>query len=143
MRGRMQNQRGFTLLEITFALLLLMFVSLGAIGMFIHAVKYNTGADDRAIAIAIAEEKMEEIRGLPFNDALLAETAAGGVLYDPDPTVRVGRSFSVRRIVVDESATLKKITVRVTPQGANGQWAKTPVEVVTRRASTEVGPYMR
>ena len=138
-----KSQSGFTLLEITFALLLLLFISLGAVGMFIHAVKNNTGADDRAIAIAIAEEKMEEIRGLPFDDALLDATAAGGVLYNPDPTVRVGRSFGVRRIVVDESATLKRITIRVTPQGANGQWAKTPVEVVTRRASTDVGPYTR
>jgi len=135
------SQAGFTLIETTIALVVMMVVGLGAAGLFVHAVKYNTGATDRALAIAVAQERLETYRNLPFSDAALTKTDAAGVLENA--ITRGDRTFRIRRFITDESDTMKVITLEVTPQGAGDRWVRgNAVSVTTRRASPKVGPYL-
>jgi len=137
-----RRQQGFTLLEISIALLLLMIVTLGAASLFVYAINYNSGAYDRTLAHAVAQRQMEYLRRTPFNNLV---TPA-----QPEPLITSGgRTYSVVTTVCDDaaagcggSATLKKITIQVTPQ-AGAPWARSSVRIETLRAASAVGAYFQ
>src|SRR5215470_10347355 len=60
------KQRGFTLLEAAIALVVLMVIGLGIASLFTYAIKANSRADDRELAMAIAQKRMEWLRTIPF-----------------------------------------------------------------------------
>ena len=128
------GSRGFTLLETTVALLILMVVTMGVAALFAYSINYNTGANDRALALAIAQQKMERLRKTPISQVVTPP--------QPEPdVVMAGRSYSVLT-TVDGSATLKRITIQITPIGASANWAGNSVVVVTQRSQTGIGPYL-
>src|SRR6266550_2706245 len=124
-----KGQAGFTLLEVLIAFVLLMIVTLGAVSLFVYAINYNSGAYDRTLAHAVAQQQLERLRRTPF-DSLATPT-------QPEPVITSGgRRYNIVTAVCDNasagcggSATLKKITLQVTPQGAGGQWVRTPVRI--------------
>src|SRR4026208_432555 len=59
-------QRGFTLLEAAIALVILMIIGLGIASLFTYAIHANSNADDRELAMAIAQKRMEWLRTIPF-----------------------------------------------------------------------------
>jgi type II secretory pathway pseudopilin PulG len=71
-RQRMNNQNGFTLIETTVAMLVMMVVGLGATSLFLYSVRYNSGASQRSIAMAIAQQRLETLRSVDYDDAGLA-----------------------------------------------------------------------
>jgi type II secretory pathway pseudopilin PulG len=76
--------RGFTLLETTIAMVVMMVVGLGASSLFLYAVRSNSGGESRSQALAIAQERLELLRTLPYNHAQLAigQTESTVVLQD-------------------------------------------------------------
>src|SRR5215470_5934960 len=60
------TQRGFTLLEAAIALVVLMIIGLGIASLFTYAIKANSRADDRELAMALAQKRMEWFRTIPF-----------------------------------------------------------------------------
>src|SRR5918992_3782423 len=60
------GQQGFTLLEAAISLVVLMVIGLGIASLFTYAVSANTRADDRELAMAIAQKRMEWFRTIPF-----------------------------------------------------------------------------
>ena len=136
------GQRGFTLMETTIAMILMMVVGLGGASLFAYAIKYNSGADDRALAIALAQQRLEEFRSLPYTHTSLAVTTGA-----TDNVTHGGRPFRVTRIISENTGgTIKTITLDVRPMGStasnsNNSWARSAVRVVTQRASTETGLY--
>ncbi len=138
------GQQGFTLLELTIALLIMMILTLGAASLFAYAINYNSGAYDRTLAHAVAQRQMEYLRRTPF-DSLVTPA-------QPEPVITSGgRSFSIVTTVCADaaagcggSATLKKITIQVTPQGAAGpNWVRSSVRVETLRAAPFTGTYFQ
>src|SRR6266581_4144812 len=123
------NQRGFTLLEIMIAFVLMMIVTLGAASLFVYAINYNSGAYDRTLAHAVAQRQMESLRRTPF-DSLVTPP-------QPEPLITSGgRTFGIVTTVCDDaaascggSATLKKITIQVTPQAGAADWVHSPVRI--------------
>ena len=71
-RQRMNNKNGFTLIETTVAMLVMMVVGLGATSLFLYSVRYNSGASQRSIAMAIAQQRLEVLRGADYDDAGLS-----------------------------------------------------------------------
>src|ERR1044072_9807558 len=65
------DHRGFTLLETTIALVVMMVMGLAVVSMFVYAIGYNAGANDRALGLAIAQQRMERLRKTPVTDAAL------------------------------------------------------------------------
>jgi Tfp pilus assembly protein PilV len=135
----MRGQRGFTIIETCISLLVLMVAGIGAAALFVHASQYNSGAVDRDGAGAVAQARIEQLRRLPFSDAGLNATAAGGVTTT---VANAGRNYTVVTTITNTSPTLKTITVEVTPQAAGGDWAGTSVRLMTLRATTETGSYL-
>lgn len=60
------NNRGFTLIEIVTVIFLIGVISLPFTRMFIFGVKGSSNNTDHVIAFNLARDKIEEIKGLPF-----------------------------------------------------------------------------
>lgn len=116
------GEEGFTLIETTIALVLMLIVALGSASLFSFSVYNNSGGSDRAVSLAIAQQAMEALRGATFNGTTTdARLNAGTVVQNG--VIRDGRSFNVTRTVVDNSTTLKSITITVTSAGIVTGWA--------------------
>jgi Tfp pilus assembly protein PilV len=162
---RQPMNKGFTLIETTVAMLVMMIVGLGASSLFLYAARYNSGGTQRSTAMAIAQQRVEALRGTDFTDARLAfnlNTTENVVVTGTDVTYAAagaaapaGASESMRYQLLTQvvpfpigtaaaSATQKQITLRVTPVNGKGAaaWENlNPVEVVFRRSSVTPGPY--
>ncbi|HEX8138395.1 MAG TPA: prepilin-type N-terminal cleavage/methylation domain-containing protein [Pyrinomonadaceae bacterium] len=135
--GESGNAQGFTLIETTIALVIMMIVVLGSALLFAFAVRNNNGGHDRAQALAIAQQALETLRNARFTvsttDPLLQETPAAPA---PLTVWREGRPYAVIAQIQDTTPTLKTITVTVTPQRAGARWSADPVTIVTQRAQS-------
>jgi len=133
---RSRSELGFTLIETAIALVVMMVVSLGVMALFTFATNYTSDANDRALALSLAQQRMERLRTTSFTDASLA---IGSTTEDVSSGNRPYRIVST----IGGSATLRTITISVTPLGATKQWAGAPIIVVGQRAIPAPGPYLR
>ena len=149
-------QQGFTLLEAAIALVILMIIGLGIASLFTYAIGANSRADDRELAMAIAQKRMEWMRTIPFTTQTrmvdfsfpgggLKATAAEGIT---ETVTSAGRSYIVNTVIQDMSVvpmgepdagapTTKSFRVSVTPS-----LASTAFETVilnTQRSTQVVG----
>lgn len=90
------GQRGFSLLELLVALLILAFVALGIASLFSHAQLTNASGYDYAVLASEARRTMEALQSTPFGDAALADSAGAPRVW---PNAR--RGFDVRYTVQD------------------------------------------
>lgn len=149
-----EGARGFTLLETTIALVVMMVVALGAASLFVYAVGANTTARDRELSMAVAQQQMERLRNASFANLEATVYGTGG---DAKTVESGGRRYSVTTAIsqtVAGDASRKTITVQVTPQSSttlNPTAAATPTEVqrvfggvtlVTHRATDAIGPFL-
>ncbi len=131
-----REQKGFTLIETTTALLVMMIGGLGICAVFSWAIKNNTGSRDRAAALAVAQQQMERYRQVQFIDPLLTAHAATSQTVSS-----AGRDYTVRTTIVDTSTSLKTITIQVTPQLSSEPWALGSVQISIQRSTFALGPY--
>jgi len=109
---------GFTLLETSIAMVIMMVSVLASASLFAYSIKNNSGANDRELAMAVAQQQMEQLRNVPFTDASLTATAGTTTTI-----TRAGRQYTVLKIITDSNTvngqpTLKTITTRVTPMAS-------------------------
>ena len=133
-----RRERGFTLLETTAALLVMMIGGLGICAVFAYAIKNNTGSRDRAAALAVAQQQMEQYRSLTFLDPALTATVATPA---PVTVSSIGRTYSVRTTITNTTTSLKTIKIEVTPLLSTEQWARGSVEISVQRSAFALGPY--
>lgn len=136
------GEAGFTLIETAVAMVVMMVAALAAASLFIYAVKNNTGGSERAIAMAVAQQQIEQLRSVAYDDATLAPGTTGLTAA----TV-AGRRYSIVRQVVVEtnsdnsSKNLKRITVTVAPLSERDAWMRTSVSLTTHRSAQTTGVY--
>ena len=101
----------------------------------------NVGGSERALSMAVAQQQLELIRSVSYEDATLTAGTA-------NLTVRTGgRDYAVQRVVENQtnagggSKELKKITITVTSQAAGPNWTRTPVVLVSYRSTLATGSY--
>jgi Tfp pilus assembly protein PilV len=149
------NERGFSILEVCIALLILLIASLGVATAFAFSVHNNSSAGDRTVAAALAQREMERLRNLDFEDPALDATA--------EPVVQIltgtgqpwannnGRPFRVTLTITDIDTdtnpaaagldpTGKVIRIDVTPSGNSETWANGTVTLITARSAFAPGP---
>jgi Tfp pilus assembly protein PilV len=135
-------ERGFTLIETSIAMVLLMIAALGVASLFTYSIKYNSGGNDRAVAISIGQQQIEQIGSVVFTDPILNVAAA--TVLTPD-TIANGRTYRVTRTVtgsnnnVSGNPTLKTVAIRVDPMSPG--WAGFPVILRTVRTAPSTGIY--
>jgi Tfp pilus assembly protein PilV len=114
-----KGEKGFSLLETAIAAVVMMIVGLGAAGGFAFAIRYNSGAADRAASMAIAQAAMEKLRIVSFTDSSLTAGTTTATVSDS-----VGRGYTLTTTITDtivnSKITLKKIAVQVVPVNTAG-----------------------
>jgi Tfp pilus assembly protein PilV len=137
-----KNEQGFTLVETAIALVVMMVVALSMSSLFVYSLQNNVGGNDRALAMAVAQRQLEQLRSVNFSDATLA---AGTTTL---PTVTVGgRNYTVVRTITDETNSdgslklLKKISVSVTPISGAKAWQRSTVVLVSHRSTLAPGAF--
>lgn len=155
---RTTAQRGFTVLEAAIAMVILMIIGLAIASVFTYSIQANGRADDRELAMAIAQKRMEWLRTIPFTadtrsvayafpNGGLAATATAGV---SETVTSAGRSYTVNTIITDlnfvpagqpdaGACTRKGIRVSVTPATATTNFET--VTMSTQRTTQVVGSY--
>jgi Tfp pilus assembly protein PilV len=132
------SEHGFTLLESAIAMVIMMVSALASASLFAYSIKNNSGANDRELAMAVAQQEMERLRNVSFTDANL--TATGWVTTT---TInRAGREYTVLRTITDSNTvngqpTVKTITIQVTPKTS----ALGSVTLRTQRSTILKGPF--
>src|SRR5215210_3127601 len=126
-RGARARERGFTLIETSVALLIMMVAGLSIATVFSFAVSYNKGANGRAVAQALAQRQMEFLRKSTF-DQVVPSTQ---IVTVPSSQVVAGAGlrYSVVTAVCNDgtaacggSTTVKRVTVTSTPLNAGTGW---------------------
>lgn len=84
MKGHSKHAGGFTLIETTIAMVVMMVVGLGATSLFLYAIRNNSGGEGRSQALAIAQQRLEVLREANYDDPQLAvgQTTTTVVLQD-------------------------------------------------------------
>jgi Tfp pilus assembly protein PilV len=153
-----RQQAGFTLLEAAIAMVILMIIGLGIASLFTYAIHANSSADDRELSMALAQQRMEWLRTIPFNTQTrhisysypnggLEATSTSGVT---ETVTNAGRSYTVRTVIQNLSTvptgnpdagepTSKSISVSVTPVGSATVFET--VTITTQRSTQVVGMY--
>jgi len=141
MTDRQKGQGGFTLVETSISMVVMMVATLAVASLFVFSTQNNVGGSERALAMAVAQQQLEQIRSVTYEDATLN-------VGTTDLAVRNGeRNYTVQRIVASETNAdgspkqLKKITITVTPQAAGPNWMRTPVVLVSLRSTLAGGSY--
>ena len=139
-----RDERGFTLIETTIALLIMMIVTLGVASLFAFSIYNNTGATDRTQTLAVAQQTLETLRIARFSNSETDSILNAGTITQN--VTRGGhegtgsRPYTIVSTITDTTPTIKTITVKVTPTGAGSSWATgsaASVTIVTQRARTD------
>jgi len=134
--GHKTQSEGFTILETCIAMVVMLIAVLGSVSVFAYSIKNNSGANDRELAMAVAQQQLEALRSVAFTDESLNDVE--GATFN---TTRAGRSYAVRKTVVSSNLvngqpTLKTITIQVNPAGS----ALGAVALTTVRTTLLTGP---
>jgi Tfp pilus assembly protein PilV len=138
-----EGERGFTLIETTIALLIMMIVMLGVASLFAFSIYNNTSGSDRAQTLAVAQQTMETLRSARYSDAETDASLNAGTVTQNVTRGAYGqgsRPYTIVSTIVDTTPTIKTITVSVTPTGAGPSWATgtaASVTIITQRAKTD------
>ncbi len=135
------GEGGFTLIETSIAMVVMMVGALACASLFVFSVQNNVGGSERALSMAVAQQQLEQLRSVEYKDSTLND------LTTNFSVTTGGRTYNVQREVVTDknsnntSKELKRITVTVTPQAAGPNWTRSPVVLVSYRSTLSNGSY--
>ena len=118
-RTRMSGDEGFTLLELSVAMLVIAVVIVTLVGLQISSVKTVAVARQRQAATALADQKIERLRSLPYT------VIQSGLLQSDTPSdtrVLSGRLIAPwnEALVVSSTQSNAELAPHVQPQTLNG-----------------------
>jgi prepilin-type N-terminal cleavage/methylation domain-containing protein len=97
---RDSKKSGFTLVEVLVGIALLSIVFLGIYGAFQLGLKVTGQSKARVTAIAIANQKIEQIRNLPYDDIGTIGGVPPGVIPEIETEIRNGVNFTIKTTVL-------------------------------------------
>ena len=136
-----KGQQGFTLMETSIAMVVMLVGALGIASLFVFSMQNNVGGGERALAMAVAQQQLEQIRSVSYEDTTLDDGTVTSTVQSAQ------RNYSVQRTVAQETNAdgspkqLKRITITVTPQAGSPNWVTTPVVLVSLRSTLTTGNY--
>ena len=137
-----KNERGFSLIETSISMVVMMVAGLAVSSLFIFSTQNNVGGNERALAMAVAQQQMEQLRSVSFDSSTLNAGTTTTTVRSSE------RDYTVVKAITDEVnpnnslKQLRKITITVTPVGgARGNWTRTPVTLVSERSTVATGSF--
>jgi prepilin-type N-terminal cleavage/methylation domain-containing protein len=138
------NSGGFTLVEVSAAMVIMLIALLGVFITFTYAVNYNAGNNSRSEALAILQQEVEKMRSAKFTPSFTDSSLVGGTKASKNVIADSGNSFRIDIAVdddpntdliqIDNTTTLKEVylTVRLNRPTPGWQTA-VPATVVLQR----------
>lgn len=148
------RKRGFTLIEVVIDFGILALITVAVLGAYSASLKSIDLAKAKIAAVALANEKMEFLRNLPYDDLATEHGAIypPGSILDDEEVTRKGIRFTVKTEIspVDDPydgtagggspdlnpADYKKIDITVSKVGAHGYLAKISSSFAAKAAET-------
>ena len=145
--GSRDGEKGFTLIETTCALVIILISLLGVAFSFTYAITYNAGNQSRAQALALLQQEVEQIRAAKFTPTVTDSTLTGGVKASRSVLSPTGVHFTIQDTVDNDpftagvqdeatvpNPTLKEITITTRLEAPSPGWQTAlPATVVLRR----------
>jgi prepilin-type N-terminal cleavage/methylation domain-containing protein len=143
-RERDSGEAGFSLIEVCVAMVIFLIAVLGVFISFAYAVNYNSGNTSRAQALALLQQKVEQMRSARFvptmtDDDLTGGTKAPDIRTAPDGNqyrldVVVDDDPSTEAIDVDPATKFKEVSVTVSLERPTPGWqTSVPAKVILQR----------
>ena len=141
------RESGFTLIETTCAMVIILIALLGVVTAFTYAINYNAGNQSRSQALALLQQEVEQLRAAKFTPAVTDALLTGGTKPDRAVVSPTGSRFTVQ-IVVDNdpftagvqddtavpNPTLKEISITTRLESPSPGWqTAVPSRVLLRR----------
>ena len=136
-----KGQQGFTLMETSIAMIVMMVGALGIASLFVYSTQNNIGGGERALAMAVAQQQLEQIRSVSYEDTTLDVGTVTSTVQSAEQNYTVERTVAQETNANGSAKQLKKITIRVTPQVGGPAWLNTPVVLVSLRSTLATGIY--
>lgn len=138
-----KGERGFTLVETSISMVVMMVAGLAVSSLFAFSMQNNVGGNERALAMAVAQQQLEQLRSVSFEDTTMSVGTTTTTISNGD------KNYSVVKTITDEtnangsSKQLRKISITVTPLGGtHGTWTRTPVTLVSYRSTLAPGSFL-
>lgn len=136
-----KGQQGFTLMETSIAMVVMMVGALGIASLFVFSTQNNIGGGERAIAMAVAQQQLEQLRSVTYEDTTLNVGTVTSTVRSAEQNYSVQRTVALETNADGTSRQLKKIMIRVTPQVGGPNWLNTAVVLVSFRSTLATGSY--
>jgi prepilin-type N-terminal cleavage/methylation domain-containing protein len=138
------GQEGFSLIEVSIAMVVFLIAVLGVFISFAYAVSYNSGNSSRAQALALLQQKVEQMRSARFvptftDDALKGGTKTPEVVTGPDGNpyrldVVVDDDPFTADVQIDDTKLFKEVSVTVRLEAPTPGWqSSVPATIILRR----------
>jgi Tfp pilus assembly protein PilV len=141
-RTNKKGERGFTLIETSISMVVMMVAGLAVSSLFAFSMQNNVGGNERALAMAVAQQQLEQLRSVSFEDSTMNVGTTTATINNGN------HSYSVVKTIISETNAngsarqLRKITITVTPLGgSHGNWTRTPVTLVSLRSTLASGSF--
>jgi len=136
-----KGQQGFTLMETSIAMVVMMVGALGIASLFVFSTQNNVGGSERALAMAVAQQQLEQIRSVTYEDTTLDVGTTTSTVRSAEQNYTVQRTVAQETNADGSAKQLKKITIRVTPNVGGPAWLNTAVVLVSFRSTLATGSY--
>jgi prepilin-type N-terminal cleavage/methylation domain-containing protein len=139
------GQAGFSLVEVSIAMVVFLIAVLGVFISFAYAVNYNAGNSSRAQALALLQQKVEELRSKKFVPTSTDSSLTGGTKTPEIVTAADGNKYRLQVVIDNDPFTagvqtsetnvkLKEISVTVSLERPTPGWqTSVPSTVILRR----------
>jgi Tfp pilus assembly protein PilV len=136
------GEGGFTLLETSIAFVVMLVGALACTSLFVFSVQNNVGGSERALSMAVAQQQLEQIRSVTYEDSTLVDGTTNFTVNTGGRTYNVQRDVASNNNSDNTPKKLKTIRITVTPQAAGPNWTRTPVVLVSYRSTLASGSYL-
>lgn len=140
------GEAGFSLVEVTIAMVILLVVLLGVFVTFTYAINYNAGNNSRAQALAVLQQQVEDVRSKKFTPEITDPLLIGGTRarqivtsgdlgsYRVDIAVDNDLVTPAIQSTNESTTTLKEVSVTVALDSPTPGWQTSlPATVILRR----------
>src|SRR5829696_8429621 len=87
------GEGGFTLIETSISMVVMMVAALACSSLFVFSMQNNVGGSERALSMAVAQQQLEQIRSVSYEDATLTAGTTNLTVTSG------GRDYTVQRVV--------------------------------------------
>ena len=137
-----KGERGFTLVETSISMVVMMVAGLAVSSLFAFSMQNNVGGNERALAMAVAQQQLEQLRSVSFEDTTMAVGSTTTTISNGDKNYNVVKAITDETNADGSAKQLRKITITVTPLGgSHGNWTRTPITLVSLRSTLASGSF--